>query len=254
MLDDGNGPAIVLLHGFPLAKEIWDVQAAALASHMRVVRLDLRGLGGSSVSPGPYLMEALAGDLADTLDALGIERAAIVGHSLGGFVTFAFYRMFAERCTGLGFVASRPTADTDEAAAARLALAVRAEREGIAPVAEWFMPRLFAPVVYQREPQLVARLRAIVERTDPRGAAAMLRGMAVRVSSEDLFDEIDVPVAIVAGSRDSLLPLDVARAMAERIGGSELVVHDGGHVPQLESPEIVSAALARLVTRVGARS
>src|SRR6476469_142653 len=86
----GDGDAIVLLHGFPLTRDIWDAQTDALASSHRVVRPDLRGMGRSDVTAGPYWMEALAGDVAAMLDALGIERATIVGHSLGGYVALAF--------------------------------------------------------------------------------------------------------------------------------------------------------------------
>src|SRR4029077_14972258 len=83
---DGAGDAIVLIHGFPLTREIWNAQAPQLAQTHRVIRPDLRGMGRSSAPFGPYLMETLAGDLAAMLDGLSIDRAAIVGHSLGGFV------------------------------------------------------------------------------------------------------------------------------------------------------------------------
>ncbi|HMD01318.1 MAG TPA: alpha/beta hydrolase, partial [Candidatus Baltobacteraceae bacterium] len=126
--DEGRGTAVVLLHGFPLAMETWDAQAAALAANARVVRLDLRGLGRSGVTPGPYLLEQVAGDVAGVLDALGIERAVIVGHSLGGYVAFAFYRMFAERCMGLGFVATRGSADDPQQVRSRIEMAERMER------------------------------------------------------------------------------------------------------------------------------
>src|SRR5581483_1643974 len=88
VLDAGSGTPIVLLHGFPLAKETWDAQAAALQERVRVVRIDLRGLGKSRGGPGPYLMETLAGDVAAVLDALAIERATIVGHSLATYVAY----------------------------------------------------------------------------------------------------------------------------------------------------------------------
>src|ERR1700681_2240551 len=97
VLDQGGGPALVLLHGFPLAKETWDAQAASLAARARIVRFDLRGLGATTATPGPYLMKQLAGDVAEILAALDIERATLIGHSLGGYVALAFFRMFAER-------------------------------------------------------------------------------------------------------------------------------------------------------------
>lgn len=247
VLDEGAGPAIVLIHGVLLAKETWDAQAAPLARRARVVRIDLRGHGASGVPPGPYLMETLAGDVLDVLDALGIERATIVGHSLGGYVTFAFYRMFAERCAALGFVSTRAAADDDAAAAARYDLAARIETDGMWPAAESFVDRSFAPGVALERPDLAARLRAVVERTDPRGAAAMLRGIAIRVPSDDLFAEIDVPVRIVAGTQDALVPFAHAEAMAAGIPGAELDVLTCGHVPLYEAPEALTASLERLL-------
>lgn len=247
VLDEGSGCAIVLLHGFPLAKEAWDAQAAALATHARVVRFDLRGLGKSSVPMGPYLMETLASDVAGVLDALRIERAVIAGHSLGGYVGLAFYRLFAERCLGLGLVCSRAGADDPATAAGREALATRAEREGIVPVAEAFVSRYFAPAVATERPELLARAHALIAGTNPHGAAAMLRGMAMRVASDDLFAEIDVPVRAIAGARDTIVPLAHMRAIADGVSGATLEVLDCGHFPLWELPAAVTASLEALV-------
>ena len=245
--DAGSGPAIVLLHGFPLAKEAWDAQAGALAKQARVVRFDLRGLGKTSVPMGPYLMESLASDVAGVLDALGIERATIVGHSLGGYVAFAFYRLFTERCAGLGIVCSRAGADDDATAAGREALATRAEAEGIAPIAGAFVSRYFAPSIAATHPDLLARAHAIIAPTDPRGAAAMLRGMAARVASGDLFEEIDIPVRVIAGKDDAFVSVDLMREISDGIAGAKLDVLDCGHFPLWEKPDETTASLVGLL-------
>src|SRR5579884_3193697 len=125
----GSGDAIVLLAGFPLTREIWETHAAELARTHLVIRPDLRGIGSSSAPDGPYLMETLAGDIAAVLDALGIDRAAFVGHSLGGYVAMAFARMYTERVERLALVCSKLAADTPEMARSREDLADRAERE-----------------------------------------------------------------------------------------------------------------------------
>lgn len=249
VLDQGDGPACLLLHGFPLAKETWDAQAAALSLRARVVRFDLRGLGTTSATPGPYLMEALAGDVLEILDALGIERATLIGHSLGGYVALAFFRMFAERCAGLGFVCSRAGADDAEQAANRRALADRVELEGTAALIEAFVPRYFAPEVYRERPDLVARASAIVARTNPSGAAAMLRGMAERLDSQDLFAEMHLPVHVVGGSKDTFVAEDQARAIAEGVEGAEYDLLECGHFPLYEAPGALTASLERLLAR-----
>jgi 3-oxoadipate enol-lactonase len=247
VLDEGRGPAIVLLHAFPLAKEEWDRQAASLARSARVIRLDLRGLGRSGVTPGPVLVDALAGDVAELLDALELERAVVVGHSLGTYVAFAFLRLFVERVRGLGLVCGRPDADDAAGRRRRLELADATERDGMAPLLDFYLPRLFAPEAYAARPALVEEARALCARTDPRGAAAVLRGMALRVSADDLLGEIAVPVRIVAGKHDALIPLEVQRAMATAIPGAVIDEVDAGHMAPLEAPDAVSSALEQLL-------
>lgn len=246
---DGEGvDSIVLLHGFPLSREIWSAQVKALAGRARVVGIDLRGMGKSRAGEGPYLMETLAADVAAVLDTLAIERTVLVGHSLGGYVALAFARMFAERLRGLGLVSSRLLADGDERIAARRALAGRLEAANAIDPALAEFDRLFAPETLTRQPDLVARTRALAQRNDPRGAAAMLRGMALRDPADDLAPDLDLPVLIVVGARDRGLGLDEARGMTAAFPNARLeVCPASGHLPMLEEPERVSEALLALM-------
>lgn len=248
-VDGSGGNAIVAIHGFPLAREIWNAQADALSQRYRVIRPDLRGLGASAVSDGPYLMESLAADVATTLDALGIERAAIVGHSLGGYVALAFARMFTERVSHLALVCSRLAADTPQAAATRYQLADTIERDGTMSAAiESYEPRLFAPATRRDRPELVASVRALLGRTDPKGAAAMLRGMALRSAADDIAPDLNVPVVVIAGNADAIIPLEEARAVAGAFPRAKLVVCErSGHMPMLEEPGYVTAAIEELL-------
>ena len=242
---DGSGEPIVLIHGFPLSREIWDPQAEKLAGRMRTIRPDLRGMGRSSVPDGPYLMETLAGDIAGVLDALGVERATIVGHSLGGYVAMAFCRMYSERVDRLALVCSRLAEDSPETAKMREDLADRAERDGrIDAIVNAFVPRLFAREALESRSPAVTRARAIAMKNDPRGAAAMLRGMAQRVDSYDIAEELAMPVLIVAGAADPGISLSEAEHVRRAFPHAELrVMNRSGHVPMLEEPEALSEVL-----------
>ncbi len=237
--------AVVLIHGFPFARSIWDAQSEALAAVARVVRLDLRGAGTSSVPEGPYLMERLAADVAALLDALGIERAALVGHSMGGYVALAFARMFTERVSHLALVASRLAADTPEQAATRRELADRTERAGaIEPVVQAYLPRLFSPITRENRTPVVERAYDIARQTNPSGAAATLRGMALRAPSDDIAEDLELPVLVIAGQRDELVPIGESRDVACRFTCGEIVeCSESAHLPMLEEPDRVSDAL-----------
>ena len=259
----GAGASVVLLHGFPLDRTVWDEQFDALgAAGARVIRIDLRGCGESEPSDGPALMEALAGDVAGVLEALHVERAALVGHSIGGYVALAFFRMYEERVAGLALVASHVAEDASrnasadpaqrELAAGRDDLAARLERDGTMDAAvESYLPRYFAPSAYRERPELVERVRAIMQRQNARGCAQLVRGMKERLDSHDLLEDVRVPALVIAGAQDVYLKPQTLRETAAAMGGAAFVELDGvGHLPMLEAPAETANALATFAQRV----
>jgi pimeloyl-ACP methyl ester carboxylesterase len=249
VLDEGRGIPLVLLHGFPLAKETWDPVVRLLQGRARIVRIDLRGLGRSSFTEGPVTLERLAADVAGVLDRLSIERAVIAGHSLGAMVAWAFVRGYRKRAAALAVVCGRSDGADEEEAGTRDALAEAAERDGTEPLVEAFLPRYFTPEFAEANPDLVAQTRATIEATDPRGAAAILRAMGRRTSPEDLFAKLRIPTAFVAGRADVVLSADSLEAAAEAVTGATFTLLDCGHFPLYETPESLAAVLGALLSR-----
>jgi len=248
----GNGPPLVLLHGFPLSHSIWKAQMEALMQSVDIIAPDLRGMGDSDAPAGPYLMESIASDVAGILDALDIPRATIVGHSMGGYAALAFFRMFSERVERLALVCTRVDADDADVAEARLRLADRLEREGMEPAIDAYLPRLLAPSAPQ---DLVHSVSELIRAQKPRGAAAMLRGAALRASSEDLLQDVDVPASIVCGEQDTISPPSLNRTVASRLKGAELcVIERSAHLPMLENPAALSVAIKGFLTGSGSFS
>ncbi len=248
----GNGSCVVLLHGFPLSDVIWNAQLEALSSASHVIAPDLRGMGQSDAPPGPYLMEHLAADIAAMLDILGVSRAAIVGHSMGGYAALSFFRMFSERVSSLTLMCSRVDADTPQAAERRIALATRLEREGMEPAVDEYLPKLLAA---DASSGLVGSVAAVMRSQNPMGAAALLRGAAVRASSDDLLEDLDVPVLIVCGSDDAISPPETNAGVAARIHDSELkVIERSAHLPMLENPHATERRSQGLPAALGNHS
>ena len=241
--------AVVLIHGFPLSHEIWEEQMHALSDRARMVAIDLRGMGASSVVDGPYLMESLAGDVAAVLDALGVDRATLVGHSLGGYVALAFARMYVERLDRLALVASRIGADSPERAAHRFELADDAERtESSARIIAEFRNASLAATTRASRPEIAEKFNKIAEKNDPRGLAAMLRGMALRDGANDIAGDLTFPVLVIAGAEDSIVSPDEAERVAAAFPDGRLVLLDRcGHLPMLEVPEQLNASLLRFI-------
>jgi pimeloyl-ACP methyl ester carboxylesterase len=254
--DAGSGDVtMVLLHGFPLDRTIWDAQFDALQQRCRVIRPDLRGSGESGLGEGPALMETLAGDVFGLLDAVGAEEVVLVGHSIGSYVALAFFRMYAERVAGLALVGGHVAADTPALLPGRDVLAEKVDRLGIEPAVEAYWPRYFNPRFYKEDERLVELGRTIMRRQNPAGIAAQIRGMKERVGSEDLLEDIRVPSLIVAGETDDWITPESLRRTAEAIADCEYVLERGvGHMPMMEAPEETTAALERLVDRVRAKT
>jgi pimeloyl-ACP methyl ester carboxylesterase len=246
--DVGAGVPVVLLHGFPFNRTLWREQTDALASTHRVVAPDLRGHGETEATSEPATMEEMARDVAALLDELKIERAVVGGLSMGGYVALAFYRLFPRRVRALLLADTRAQADTEEAKRAREETAGRALSEGMTAIADAMLPKLLAHTTHMKEPERVERVREMILTTKPVGAAAALRGMALRRDQTSLLVNIFQPALIIVGSEDQITPPADAETMRREIRGSRLEVIEGaGHVSNIERPQEFNAALTKFL-------
>jgi pimeloyl-ACP methyl ester carboxylesterase len=243
--DQGRGTPIVLLHGYPLNHHIFDPQLDELSQQARIITPDLRGHGGSQAVPGPYSMDLLAQDVAALLDQLRISEPVILGGlSMGGYVTFAFYRLYPERVKGLILTATRAAADTHQTREARHHAAETARRQGVAAIAQSMLPKLMSPHSMETRPELVESVQAIMNVTSLEGVLGDLAAMAARPDSTPTLPTIRVPTLVVHGAQDSLIPLSEAQAMQQAIPNAHLeVIAKAGHLPTLETPAIYNLAL-----------
>ncbi len=197
-VDEGAGVPVLLVHGFPLDHTMWDAQIAALSQQARVIAPDLRGFGQSPLASGDaergISMEAYADDLAELLDTIDVrEQIVLVGFSMGGYVAWQFVRKHGHRLRALVACDTRAAADTEDARSGRIKMADNVAEWGSGRVAEIMGPKLIAPATFQKKPEVVAAVRAVVERTPPAGIAAAQRGMAARLDATDLLPHVTVP-------------------------------------------------------------
>lgn len=249
--DHGEGLPLVLLHAFPLSCRMWEPEKKALArENVRLILPDLRGFGETKSTADTNTMDEMAGDVADLLDRLKIEKAIIGGLSMGGYVTFALYRLDPGRFSGLILCDTTCAADTDEKRENRFKLIKKIEENGPQALIENMLPVLVGKYTKENNPELYADLEQRFAGTDPQEAIGALRGMAARIDSCDLLSEIDVPTLFIFGEEDTLTDADMGRKMHSRVTGSEFcLITNAGHYSNLEQPEQFDQAIISFIRR-----
>lgn len=248
----GSGPALLLLHAFPLGMAMWDDQARALSAAFQVVRFDCRGFGGSPPGDGLLTMERIANDGAALLDHLDLPAATVCGVSMGGYAALAFVRRHPVRLRALVLADTKAGADTDQARRARAEQADKVRREGSAAIADAVLPKLVGKTTHEQRPQVVARLRDMILANPARGIADALAGLAARADSTPTLREIRVPTLVVCGEEDVITPPTEAEAMHAAIPGSTLeLLPKAGHLASVETPEAFNRVLEAFLRRQG---
>ena len=251
--EEGHGDALLLVQG--LGNSCWPARfhRGELAERWRTITLDNRGTGRSFKPPAPYSIDQHADDAAAVLDALGVDRAHVLGHSMGGYIAQALALRHRHRVRSLVLVgtgAGVPTHEPvpDSTLSIWLANAHRPPPE----YARETMHLSFAPGWTEEHPERYTQLLAarLEYPTPPECWRAQYDSASAWVLRGSPIEQIAVPTLVVHGDQDRVVPLSNGRGIASRIPGAELVVVPGvGHYVMLEHPgfnDLVSSFLQRV--------
>ncbi|HWO88913.1 MAG TPA: alpha/beta fold hydrolase [Gemmatimonadales bacterium] len=243
----GDGPVLILVHGFPLDRTIWRHQVATLSGWRRVAP-DLRGFGFSEAPASGYSLSAYADDLVGLLDRLKVPRAVFAGLSMGGYVLFELLRRHRDRVAGLVLCDTKAEADTPDGKKGRDEMIALARERGTDAIADRMVARVLGRTTQRTQPQLVAQVREMIIRTPVAGVVGALEAMRDRPDSRELLSTITVPTLVIVGEEDELTPPAAARAMTEAIPSAAMTTIPGaGHIAPLEAPTAVSRVLAEFL-------
>jgi len=243
--DASNGfslPPLVLLHGFCEDASVWNPVLPEI-SGSNLLRINLPGFGGSDL-PRTTGMEVYADTVCAVLNELGIERAVLAGHSMGGYATLAFAQAYPERLAGLSLVHSHPYPDTPERIENRQRgiEMVRSGKKDLY-VAQLF-PALFAQPFAKAHPDVVEALVQTGREQPAEGIIAALEGMISRKNHLNTLRDSACPVQFIQGEQDAIVPLEDALAAATLPSQVDIRVLPGvGHMGMFEATEQIAAAL-----------
>jgi len=223
----GDGPPLILSHGYSSTSAMWQGQIEALSKHHKLIVWDMRGHGQSDYpeAPSAYSEALTVGDIAALLDVVGARKAIVGGLSLGGYMSLAFYRAHPERVSALLIIDTGPGFKKDDARAAwnkrALDTADRFEREGLEVL------------------KSASRERSTVSHRDARGLALAARGMLTQRDARviEVLPDINVPSLVVVGADDTPF-LAASDYMAAKIpGAKKAVIPAAGHAVNIDQPQ-----------------
>jgi 3-oxoadipate enol-lactonase len=236
--DSGKGLPIVLLHGLTLDKNIWSPMVAAYSAQARFITPDLRGHGATTVGKADGTLSQVADDLLALMDALSLPKVCLLGHSMGGYIALNFATRYPQRLASLVLLASNIRADAPEKQKSRLEDAQKVLHGGVPAFAAALASRITT------DPFLTDQLQTQMETIDPAGLSNILIAIANRPDQRALLPKLELPVLAIAGTEDKIatpaLGLEAADLAAR---GHKLVIPGVGHMPMLENPLTLGAAL-----------
>ncbi|NVO00707.1 MAG: alpha/beta fold hydrolase [Geobacteraceae bacterium] len=249
--ESGSGRPLILIHGFPLSGAIWSHQLAGLSGRFRVIAPDLRGFGRSTPSDLPYSMDLYADDTIMLMDHLGIDKAAVCGMSMGGYVLLNLLERYPERVDAACFMVTKAGADDAEGRGRRTALAEEVLKSGAGVAADAFSRILFAPASLAKNPEMAAHLHGAMAEAAPAGLASALLAMRDRPDYTNKLGEFTVRSLVIGAEEDMSIAVEESRKLAAGLRDATLcMIPDAGHMVMMEQPEAVNLALVQFLERI----
>lgn len=247
----GSGPDVVLLHPTPVHHGFWQPVAERLAKHYRLILMDLRGHGQSTLGSGPVTMEKLARDIHAVMLAIGVTRAAFVGCSIGGYVLYEYWRRFPQEVAALAPVCGKPQSDTAINYEKRREWMHSAQQPGgLKTNLDLMADTLVGPTARQRHPEIRATARAMMDVATLDAMLAVQQGLMARPDSLPTLKTITVPVCVIAGGEDEISTPAEMRVIADEVPGAEFhLLPDAGHYAPLEQPDVIAKILGDFLNR-----
>ncbi|HZX73862.1 MAG TPA: alpha/beta fold hydrolase, partial [Cyclobacteriaceae bacterium] len=208
--DEGSGVPLIFIHGFPFNKWMWEKQIAALKKNYRCIAYDVHGHGESSASRSMFSISQFADDLIDFMDVLSLEKAAICGLSMGGYIALHAVEKVPKRILALALCDTQCKGDSDEARDKRFRTISFIQQTGLSIYANESVKNLFAPASFEMRKAEVDFIKGTIVDCLPENVCKTLMALANRKNTCDVLQTLKMPVLILVGSEDTVTPIAVA--------------------------------------------
>jgi pimeloyl-ACP methyl ester carboxylesterase len=247
--DSGNGPVILLLHGYLESLKVWNILVDELKHDFRIIAPDLPGHGHSEVSEEVQTMDSMAEAIMHLLYHLNIENCFIIGHSMGGYVALAFLEKYPKMVNGISLFHSSPFADTEEKKLNRdreIELIKTGKKEQIYNT---HTPKTFANENVPIFSEQIEKLKSTAKKTDDNGIIAVLEGMKIRPDRSALLKNTKTPVQYIIGKKDNFIPFDIIGRLGLPENAVLVILENSGHMGMFEEKDKSLQAIRNFVKK-----
>lgn len=245
----GEGEALLLLHGFPMDRRVWDTWIPDLAREFKVIAVDLPGFGDSELIAQIHSMDLMAKAVQKIVEAEQLKRFVLVGHSMGGYVSLAYASAYAGNLAGLVLFHSHARADDETAKANREKAVMQVQADNTAYVTN-FVQSLFDEQFVASNPELVRDYSLIAASQTQAAVIAALKGMRDRVSHLENLRSLECPILFVLGKKDSRMPyMNLLAQVALPQHAELLLLEEVAHMGFAEDPSTIKPIILDFVAR-----
>ncbi|MGG3560703.1 alpha/beta hydrolase [Neobacillus rhizosphaerae] len=232
-VDKGEGMPVVLLHGFCGSSRYWEEVIPELSRNYRVIAPNLPGHGESEPLSNGATIEAMVDRIKELIDVLDLEKVTMFGHSLGGYITLAFAEKYSDQLYGFSLVHSTAYPDSDEAKKGRQVNIEKVQQQGVRPLIDGLVPKLFSPE--HTDEKYVETAKEIGYGTTQEGTIHALQAMKDRPDRNQILEKTELPVLLLAGEQDQIIPAEKTFSVTKP-NITHSVIKSSGHMSMYENP------------------
>ena len=246
--DDGKGRAVLLLHGFLENKTMWDKYVSALSKNYRIITIDLLGHGETACIGYVHSMEDQADMLHSLMQHLRIRKVALIGHSMGGYISLAFAEMYPDHVRGIVLLNSTTRPDSDEKKANR-DRAITAVKQNYSNFIRMSITNLFSEDNREKLKNEIEKVKIEALKTPLQGIVAALEGMKIRKDREVLLHFAPYPIQLILGEKDPVLPYDET---INQVEGTkvDVISFPDGHMTAVENEKELIKVLGVFLKKI----
>lgn len=231
---------ILLLHGYLETLYIWEEFTSLLAPHFRVISIDIPG-HGLSHTPAQNSMEFCAGIADALLETLKIKKAAILGHSMGGYVAIEAIKRYPDRFGALIMMHSSPFSDSDQKIEERKREIELIRQNKLMNIIKLSIPKMFASHNKSKMEEKILEIIETAEVHDPEGVITLIDAMMARIDNSDFLRTTTTPLFMIFGKHDNYIPAEAANDFLKTMKNPDFTfLENSGHSGFLEEPKYVA--------------